>query len=84
MQDREASPAPGGGGQHLTRLVVGNLTRNVTEDHIREIFGHYGELKSAELAMDKTVNLPKGFAIIYLSWIFCVGTQGKLQYAVWE
>ncbi len=42
--------------------MVGNLTRNVTEEHVKEIFGLYGTLKSVELAMDKTVNLPKGFA----------------------
>lgn len=57
LQGREGSPSP-----ETTRLVVGNLTRNVTEDHIKEIFGHYGELKSVDLAIDKAVNLPKGFA----------------------
>lgn len=45
-----------------TRLVVGNLTRNVTEDHLREIFGTYGKLVSVDLAIDKAVNLPRGFA----------------------
>ena len=44
------------------KLVVGNLTRNVTEDHIREIFGTYGAVSSVELAMDRAVNLPRGFA----------------------
>ena len=52
----------GSPGPQTTRLVVGNLTRNVSEEHIKEIFGHYGALKSVDLAMDKTVNLPKGFA----------------------
>lgn len=45
-----------------TRLVVRNLTRNVTEDHIQEIFGCYGTLKSVELAVDRNVNLPRGYA----------------------
>jgi hypothetical protein len=54
---QEAGPDGG-----ATRLVVGNLTRNVTEDHIKEIFSCYGSLKSVELAMDKAVNLPRGFA----------------------
>lgn len=49
-------------GDAATRLVVGNLTRNVTEDHLNEIFSTYGKLKSVELAMDKAVNLPRGFA----------------------
>ncbi|KAJ9510715.1 hypothetical protein QJQ45_027662 [Haematococcus lacustris] len=46
----------------LTRLVVGNLTRNVTEEHLSEIFSTYGKLAKVELAIDKTVNLPRGFA----------------------
>lgn len=45
-----------------TRLVVGNLTRNITEEHLSEIFSTYGKLKHVELAIDKQVNLPRGFA----------------------
>ena len=45
-----------------TRLVVGNLTRNITEEHLNEIFSVYGKLKNVELAIDKRVNLPRGFA----------------------
>ncbi|PNH08985.1 Arginine/serine-rich protein 45 [Tetrabaena socialis] len=66
---RQPSPAPKapkeqGTDGGVTRLVVGNLTRNVTEDHIREIFGCYGTLKSIDLAIDRAVNLPRGFAHI--------------------
>lgn len=46
----------------VTKLVVGNLTRNVTEDHIREIFSTYGAVRFVELAMDLRVNLPRGYA----------------------
>ncbi len=46
----------------MTRLTVGNLTRNVTEDHVREIFGTYGEIRVVELAIDRAVNLPRGYA----------------------
>ncbi len=42
--------------------MVGNLTRNVTEDNLREIFSNYGTLKAVELVMDRAVNLPKGYA----------------------
>ena len=41
---------------------MGNLTRNVTEEHLNEIFSTYGKLKNVELAIDKQVNLPRGFA----------------------
>ncbi len=44
------------------RLVVSNLTRNVTDEHLREIFGIYGAVLSVEVQMDRQVNLPKGWA----------------------
>lgn len=43
---------------------MGRLTRNVTEEHVREIFSTWGDIKSVELAMDKAVNLPRGFAYV--------------------
>ena len=36
-------------------LHVSNLTRNVTADHLREIFGNFGAVKTVELAMDTEV-----------------------------
>ena len=41
------------------RLHVGHLTRNVTEAHLREIFGCYGKLRGVDLALDRAVNLPR-------------------------
>eukprot|EP00198_Chlamydomonas_reinhardtii_P014198 XP_001703535.1 predicted protein [Chlamydomonas reinhardtii] len=41
--DKAGEGGTGAGG--AARLVVSNLTRNVTEDHVREIFGCYGSLK---------------------------------------
>ncbi len=46
------------------RLHVARLTRNVNEDHIKEIFGTFGTVKSVELAIDRVVNLPRGFAYV--------------------
>ena len=46
------------------RLHVGHLTRNVNDAHIKEIFGTFGALKSVELAIDRVVNLPRGFAYV--------------------
>lgn len=37
------------------RLYVGNLTRNVTEEHIKEIFSLWGILANAEIALDRQV-----------------------------
>ncbi len=48
-----------GGASEPARLHVGHLTRNITEEHVHEIFGTFGKLKSVELAIDRVVNLPR-------------------------
>lgn len=50
-----------------SRLHVGHLTRNVQAEHIQEIFSMFGTVKHVELAMDKAVNLPRGFAYVEFS-----------------
>lgn len=50
-----------------SRLHVGHLTRNVQAEHIHEVFSTYGTVKHVELAMDKAVNLPRGFAYVEFS-----------------
>lgn len=50
-----------------SRLHVGHLTRNVQQEHIHEIFSTFGTVKHVELAMDKAVNLPRGFAYVEFS-----------------
>uniref|UniRef100_A0A7S0ISX5 RRM domain-containing protein n=1 Tax=Calcidiscus leptoporus TaxID=127549 RepID=A0A7S0ISX5_9EUKA len=45
-------------------LHVTNLTRNVNADHLKEIFGNYGSVENVELAIDKNVLLPKGYAYV--------------------
>ncbi|TQD89906.1 hypothetical protein C1H46_024537 [Malus baccata] len=45
-------------------LHIDALTRNVHEGHLREIFCNFGEVVNVELAMDRTVNLPKGFGYV--------------------
>lgn len=36
----------------------------MNEDHIKEIFSTFGLVKSVELAIDRVVNLPRGFAYV--------------------
>ncbi|CAE7904872.1 SR45 [Symbiodinium microadriaticum] len=36
----------------------------VNEDHLKEIFGNYGKVKEATLAIDKAAGLPKGYAYV--------------------
>ncbi|KAL6196755.1 hypothetical protein ACLB2K_032369 [Fragaria x ananassa] len=56
---RKASPA-----HESLVLLIDKLTRNVNEGHLKEIFGNYGEVVNVELAMDRSVNLPKGFGYV--------------------
>lgn len=44
---KAADKGDGGGGEQdeVTRLHVGRLTRNVKEEHVREIFSTFGKLK---------------------------------------
>ncbi|ELR14500.1 RNA recognition motif domain containing protein, partial [Acanthamoeba castellanii str. Neff] len=46
------------------KLHVGNLTRNVNEEHLREIFGQWGKLLRVELGWDRRIDQPKGFAYV--------------------
>lgn len=46
------------------RIYVGNLTYSVTDDDLREVFGEYGELASAEVIKDKFSGQSKGFGFV--------------------
>jgi RNA recognition motif-containing protein len=56
-KERSPSPLP-------TKLHVGNLTRNVNEEHLKEIFGNWGKLKRVELVWDRKTQQSKGFAYL--------------------
>ncbi|CAK9165671.1 unnamed protein product [Ilex paraguariensis] len=56
---RKASPIP----ESLV-LHVDQLTRNVNENHLREIFSTFGEVVHVRLAMDHTANCSKGFGYV--------------------
>jgi RNA recognition motif-containing protein len=46
------------------RIYVGNLAYSVTDEDLREAFGEYGELASAEVIMDKFSGQSKGFGFV--------------------
>jgi len=48
----------------IVNLFVGNLSRDVTEAELRELFEPFGKLHSVSLAKDKFSGVSKGFAFI--------------------
>ncbi|XP_030044892.1 RNA-binding protein with serine-rich domain 1-like [Microcaecilia unicolor] len=55
---RSPSPRP-------TKVHIGRLTRNVTKEHILEIFSTYGKIKSIDMPVDRLhMHLSKGYAYV--------------------
>ncbi|KAB0396182.1 hypothetical protein E2I00_013805, partial [Balaenoptera physalus] len=55
---RSPSPKP-------TKVHIGRLTRNVTKDHIMEIFSTYGKIKMIDIPVDRMhPHLAKGYAYV--------------------
>jgi RNA recognition motif-containing protein len=46
------------------KLYVGNLTYEVREDDLVELFTRYGEVLSAQIIIDRDTNRSKGFAFV--------------------
>ena len=46
------------------RIYVGNLPYSVTDDDLREAFGEFGELASAEVVTDRYSGQSKGFGFV--------------------
>ena len=47
-----------------SRLYVGNLSYSTTEDSLRQFFAQAGEVKTAEVVMDRQTGRSKGFAFV--------------------
>lgn len=47
-----------------TTLYVANVTENVTEDDLRELFGQFGEVQAVEFGLNERYNV--GFALVTL------------------
>ena len=47
-----------------TEIRIKNLSRNVTQGHLLEIFSTFGEVRRVIVEVDECVNLPKGQATI--------------------
>ena len=47
-----------------TRLYIGNLSYNTTENQLQELFAQHGPVTSVDLIMDKFSGRPRGFGFI--------------------
>ena len=61
-----------------TRLFVGNLSFNVTEGELLDLFKSVGSVVKCELIVDKFTNKSRGFAFVEM------GTQEEANKAVAE
>ncbi len=47
-----------------SKLYVGNLSYNVSEEELRELFSQAGEIKEVTLILDRDTRRPKGFGFV--------------------
>lgn len=50
-----------------TKLFIGSLSYNVTEDQLRELFETAGTVTSASIIMDRDTNRSKGFGFVEMA-----------------
>ena len=60
------------------KLYVGNLTYNVTEADLEALFAPFGEVRSAQVIVDRDTNRSKGFAFVEM------GSDAEAQAAIQE
>jgi len=49
------------------KLYVGNLSYNVSEDDLRQLFAQAGEVKEVSLILDRETRRPKGFGFVEMA-----------------
>ena len=59
-----------------SKLYVGNLSYNVTEEQLRELFSQAGAIKEIRMIMDRDTQRPKGFGFVEMM------TQVEAQKAI--
>jgi cold-inducible RNA-binding protein len=47
-----------------TKLFVGNLSFNTTQDELRDLFAAFGPVAQADIIMDKMTGRPRGFGFV--------------------
>jgi len=50
-----------------TKLYVGNLSYNVTENDLQDLFAQHGPVTEADLMVDRMSGRPRGFAFVTMA-----------------
>lgn len=51
----------------MTKMYVGNLSFDTTEDSLRSLFAEHGTVESAKLVIDRDTGRPRGFGFVEMS-----------------
>lgn len=49
------------------KIYIGNMSYEVTEDDLRQLFGEFGEVQSAAIIVDKISGRSKGFGFVEMA-----------------
>lgn len=60
------------------KLFVGNLSYNITEDALRDVFAEAGTVESVAIITDRMTGRPKGFGFVEMA------TEDEAQKAIAE
>ncbi|HWD17871.1 MAG TPA: RNA-binding protein [Verrucomicrobiae bacterium] len=50
-----------------TKLFVGNLSFNATENDLQDAFSQFGAVSEVNIMMDRATNRPRGFAFVTMA-----------------
>ncbi len=51
----------------MSKLFVGNLSFNITENQLQDAFAAFGNVVEVNLVMDRATGRPRGFAFVTMS-----------------
>lgn len=50
--------------QSVNKMFIGGMNTDTSEDHIRDVFGEFGQIKSVDIVKDKLTGKARGFCFV--------------------